>query len=237
MPAIVVFDRSYLERRRFRTAGDLLVARLTFLLTHHRGQVHATDLELTLDSEQALPTPDQLRRRVQQNVSGLDALNDLVFVSGILEFELVLEIEFVLRVVVDVDLHLVADASVDPELKVLFELGVDSGLLAEDALLLTLLVIEARSDVGISVHAQRYVGLAKDRCEGALSSARDDDVEAESAAAALASSLFALCDEFGPVFVKVAPQHHRAIGVPVQGDRISDVEVADSLARDVPTAR
>ncbi len=54
MLALIVVSRLQIKPAGFGTAFDAERVRLAFLLTHHRGQMYAADLELTLDAEQAL---------------------------------------------------------------------------------------------------------------------------------------------------------------------------------------
>ncbi len=229
-----VIRRPEVEADSLGSAVDVEAVGLALLLADNGLKLNAAELEFTFDAEEALAAADQGRRRLEEDVPGLDALDDIVVVTLVTELELVLVIEVALRIPVDVDVHLVSDRADDAEAEVLPELGIDLGISAgEHRLLVAFAYVEAGVDVGLPVDAQVDVGRAEDGRERAFSPTGHHDVEAQAAAVLLVPSslrrLFGQALEFAPDAYLEAPE---AIGVVIDDQRIANVPVADVFTRD-----
>ncbi len=236
MPPVVVVARLDGEGLLFGAAGDGERVRLPLLLARDGRKPQTAEPELALDAEQALPAADERRRRLQEHVAGLDRLHDLVLVAGVLDLQLVLEVELVARVAVHVDPQLVADRADDAEAEVLLERRVDLSAAADGLLLLVAAVLEARVHVGLPAHAKGDFVLAEDGREGALPPAGHDDGDAEAARRALALP-GALRERLPKTPLARFRKPQLAVRIEADDDGQADVELADALAHGVAVAR
>src|SRR5690606_27277819 len=230
---LLVLRRASRERGRLAPALDHELVALGVLLARDDGDAEAAHAEVRLDPEEALPAPDQLALDGEEDVPGLDLLDDVVLVAGVGEADLVLEVEVVLGIVVDVDLELVPDGAGDAEAELLAEVRVHAPALAGGGLLLLVLAVgEADVDVGLAVDAEVHLVGAEDPGEGAVTAAGDLDVEQGEVPTALALA-GALRDEVavGRVEAEAEPLH--PVGVEAEADGKADVLAPDALGDDV----
>jgi len=217
------------ELRRLGPPLDREAVGLPLLLARDRREVEVAELEGALDPEEALPSADELRGRLEKDVSRLDALDDLILVAGVLQLHLVLVVELVVRVPVDVDLQLVPDRPGNAEPQVLFEVGIElRGVAGPSALLVVFAVLKAGVDVGLSVDAKVDLGLAENGGKRTFAPAGHRHVHPK--AAALIALLAPLLRNGRPVVPKIGPvglplvdprrEAHRPVGVEVGVDRI-----------------
>ena len=177
---VLVLVRGELERLHVGAARDRLLDRLGVLLGGHGRERERAELEVGAEPEQPLAALDERRRRLEEHVARLDALEDVVVVALVDERHLVLELELALRVVVDVDRQLVADRAGDVEREVLAEVGVDGRAGRRlGGLEVALVVADAEVHVRRAVDGQRHLVLPEQGAERALLPARDLDGEAE----------------------------------------------------------
>ncbi len=234
---VLVLGRPLRERGRLAPALDRELVALGVLLARHDRHAEPADLEVRADAEEALAAADQLARRLEEHVPRLDALEDLVLVAGVRQLDLVLEVEVVLRVVVDVDLELVADRAGDAQPELLPEVGVDAAALPGGGLLLLVLAIgEPDVDVRLPVHAEVDLVGAEDAGERAVAPAGHFDVEEREVAAALLPprARVGLGAEGLP---EVVAEAEVAVGVEPEPDGHADVALPDALGDGVGRLR
>ena len=141
---------------------------------------------------------------MQKDVAGLDFLNDLILVPGVLEFELVLEIKLVARVIIDIDPQFVPDRACDAKAEVLLEFRVELRRFSGNRdLLVTFSVVETGMDIGCPVDAQIHFVGSEDGPECTLPATWNNDVEPETAPAALLVLPLPLQDELLPVVIQI----------------------------------
>ena len=92
----------------------------SFILAGDGHQVEGPDFGRGLDPEQPfilLTETDKLRAgEGQRGVAGLDFLNDLILRAFVIDTDGVLQFRHSLRILIDVDMYLLADGSLDLEL-------------------------------------------------------------------------------------------------------------------------
>ena len=100
--------------------GDALRGRL--LLRQHRLQLQLAELHVGTDAEKAAGTLHQRVVRGEGDVAGLDELDNLVLLAVVLQLQvLCVEVEGGVGVVVEVEVHLVADLGIGTEVDFLVE--------------------------------------------------------------------------------------------------------------------
>ena len=99
--------------------GDVL--RLTLLVRDDGRDGGVAEFQLALDTEQLLRSCDEGAVEREADVAGFQELDDLVFLALVFQVQLVLVVEGRLRVLVDVEVDLVADFGHHVELDVLVE--------------------------------------------------------------------------------------------------------------------
>ena len=101
--------------------------RLAFLLGEKGRECQGTRLEFRLYAEESLAARDERGGR-EGNVSGLDALDDFIVITGIIDMELIFVFERPLCIPVGKDFKFIADGAVDINLDVLIEVRGSLGL-------------------------------------------------------------------------------------------------------------
>ena len=110
---------------------------------------------------------DQLALQRQANVTGLELLDDLVLVTGVVQLHLVLEIEGGFGVVAGVDLQLLADVARQVELYALVEIeGGNAPLVNGYARVLGLADVDPEGDLGAALWLDLDLVTPEDPVEG-----------------------------------------------------------------------
>ena len=230
---LVVSRRLHVELRRLGPALDGQAVRLAFLLACHRRQAPAAQLEFAFDAEQALAAANQTRGRRKVDVSGFDILDNFVFVSLVLQPELVLKLELILRIPVNVNVEFVADRARDTEADVLIEFrGKPPGSPRNGHLLVAFTVFEASLDAGLPVYAKAHGGGAEYSTEGAFPAAGYRNIERKTAPGSLSPLLGLLFADDTPVVAEPGVQAALPVGFEVDDERISYLALPDEFPDD-----
>ena len=90
MAVLVVGITTDIELRHLRTALTAHGLRLAVLLRNKGLDAELTELEVSLDTEQRLASPDKRRRQIHRDVTRLDRLDDIVLFAFVVQFEVLL---------------------------------------------------------------------------------------------------------------------------------------------------
>ena len=101
-------------------AGDTL-RRALFLKGHHL-QFQLTKLHIRADTKEAAGALDKGRVGRERDITGLDEFDDFIFLAIVFQLHVLrIEVKGGVGVVVEVEVHLVADLTVDVEVDLLIE--------------------------------------------------------------------------------------------------------------------
>ena len=145
----LVVVRLDVEGVGLRASAHLHVAPLALLLAEDRRGGEPAEAQFGLEAEEALAALDQCTVQGQAHVAGLDLLDDLVLVPGVVQLHLVLEVEGGLGVVVGVDLELLPDVAHQVQLDPLVEVeGGDPPLVHRDPRVVGARGVDPEDDLG-----------------------------------------------------------------------------------------
>ena len=130
-------------------------------LAHHSVYCQLTELQLRVEAEKLLTTLDEGGVEREGDVGCLEELYDVVLLTLVLEFYLVLEVEGGLRVPVDVEVYQVADLGVEAYLYVLVEVeGGDAPFVSVELRVFAVVVHQLEGKLGASAGCDFYLRLA-----------------------------------------------------------------------------
>ena len=230
---LAVRRRFYVEFRRLGAAFYRQRVGLAFLLAGHCRQAQAAQLEFGFDAEQALSAANQAGRGGQIDVPGFNILDNFVLVPRVLQAELVLEVELILRIPINVDIEFVPDRTRDAKANVLREFRrKPPGPATNGYLLVAFPVFETGLDAGLPVYAQTHRGGAEYGAEGAASPAGYGDIESKAAPGPLAPLLGLLIADDAPGVGEPGVQAAFPVGVEVDDERVSHLAFAHKFPDD-----
>ena len=91
MSVLVVVIAADVELRSLCATLAAHRLRLTILLRNQRLNLQLAELQIRLDTEQRLAAPNQRARQVHRYVSGLNRLDDIVFLAFVIQFQVLLD--------------------------------------------------------------------------------------------------------------------------------------------------
>ena len=148
---------------------------MSFLLTGDGRESQRSKLEFRFDPKQALSTPNKAGGGLQEDIPGFDTLDDLIFVSGIGQFQLVLKIKITIGIPVDIDLHFVPNRSGNSQPQIHPKLGCQLCSSPNDGLLCSFLVDECGSNICTSIDAEVHFIFTKNGGKTTLAASRHRD--------------------------------------------------------------
>ena len=100
--------------------GDTL--RRTLFLRGHHLQFQLTELHIRADTKEAAGALDKGRVGWERDITGLDEFDDFIFLAVVFQLHVLrIEVKGGIGVVVEVEVHFVADLTVDVEVDLLIE--------------------------------------------------------------------------------------------------------------------